>query len=42
VVGVCSLGRFAPVGGTVTQCVTDVDLLDHEDLVLDIDLTFGL
>jgi len=40
--GVGALGRLALVGGTVPQRVADVDLLDHEDLLFDVDLTFGL
>jgi hypothetical protein len=41
-VGVGTLGRFALVGGAVPQRVVDVDLLDHEDLVFDIDVALGL
>lgn len=37
-----SLGRLAFVVWAAFQRVADVDLLDDEDLVLDVDLTFGL
>jgi len=37
----CAFGGFALVSGTVSERVMDADLLDHQDLVLEIDLTFG-
>jgi hypothetical protein len=37
-----ALGRFALVFRTVLERVTDVDLFDDENFVLDVDLAFSL
>jgi len=37
-----ALGRLALVRLDVAKCVVDLDVLDHEDLVLDVDLALRL
>ena len=37
-----AFGRLALVVRAVTQRVADMDLLQHQDLVLDVDIAFGL
>jgi hypothetical protein len=37
-----ALGCLAPVVRATLERIADVDPLDHEDLILDVDLAFGL
>jgi hypothetical protein len=41
VVRVRTFGRFALIGRTTAQRVGDANRLDDQDLVLDVDVTFG-